>query len=149
MPTVSNAQENSFRNQRERWLRAYTDAQSMRERFPEVERLVLDMTFVDPSGAGRYSAQMRGLAASAKAFFALACPRTLCLDGGFDLDPLIVTLIRGHRAESNGVIKCGGWVHPTRTDNARCLLQMHYRLEAVYDLPKAGASSRRARTSEA
>jgi hypothetical protein len=149
MSTVSHSQENSFRNQRERWLRAYTDAQSMRERFPEVERLVLDMTFIDPTGAGRYSAQMRELAASAKAFFAFACPRTLCLDGGFDLDTHIVNLIRGHRAESNGVLKCGGWVHPSRTDNTRCLLQVHYRLEAVYDLPKPGPSGRRARTSEA
>src|SRR5262245_51155714 len=137
--------ENSFGDQREGWRRAYAEAPSVRERFPNVERLVIDLSFVDLKGIGRYSPQMRSLSAPAKAFFAFACPRTLCLQGGFDLDPIISSMLRASRTESIGVLECRGWVHPQRTENLRCRLQMHYRLEAVYELAKPGSSRRGAR----
>lgn len=140
-----NKQENSFGQQRDEWRRAYVEAHSVRERFPSVEQLVIDMTFSDQKGIGRYSSQMRSFSASAKAFFAFACPRTLCLHGGFNLDSIIGTLVHSKQTTSVGLLECHGWVHPERTQNARCLLQMHYRLEVVYEGPKASSSSRRPR----
>jgi hypothetical protein len=138
-------QDNSFGQQREEWRRAYAAALSLRERFPRVEQLVLDMSFTDPKAIGTYSPQMRSYSAPAKAFFAFACPRTLCVHGGFDLDPLIVTLLGSHRTSASGVLKCQGWVHPQHTESARCLLQMHYDLRAVYEIPKATGAGGRAR----
>jgi len=145
MSRDSKKQDNSFGQQREEWRRAYAAALSVRERFPRVEQLVLDMAFSDPKAIGRYSAQMRSFSAPAKAFFAFACPRTLCVHGGFDLDPLIVTLLNSHRTSVSGILKCHGWVHPEHTESARCLLQMHYQLQAVYEMPKASGSGGRAR----
>ena len=66
----------SFKRQQESWRHAYAQASSLRERFPSVEQLVVEMTFIDPKGMGRYSAQMRGFSPAAKAFFAIPCPRT-------------------------------------------------------------------------
>jgi hypothetical protein len=145
MSRDSKKQDNSFGQQREEMRRAYAEALSVRERFPRVEQLVIDMAFADLKGIGRYSPQMRSFSASAKAFFAFPCPRTLCLHGGFDLDSIIVNLLHSHRTESTGTLKCNGWVHPERTENARCLLQMRYRLQAVYEIPKASSPSRRVR----
>jgi hypothetical protein len=137
-------QDNLFGQQREEWRRAYAEALSVRERFPRVEQLVIDMAFTDLKGVGRYSAQMRSFSPSAKAFFAFACPRTLCLHGGFDLEPIIVKLLHDQRNASTGNLKCNGWVHPEHTEDARCLLQMRYRLQVLYEVPKASSSSRRA-----
>ena len=116
----------------------------MRERFPKLEHLVLDMTFTDLTGFGTYSPQKRTLSASAKAFFAFPCPRTLCLDGGFDLDSIILAMLDADRLTSTGMLRCHGWVDPRRTENARCLLQLRYRLQARYDAPQASRSSQRA-----
>jgi hypothetical protein len=130
----------SFKRQRETWRRAYAEACSLRERFPQVELVVVDMAFTDVKQMGRYSAQMRSFSASAKAFFAIAGPRTLCLDGGFDLDPIVLDLLGTGDTTTTGTLECRGWVDPTRPEHARCLLQMHYRLRVFYDAPEPNPS---------
>lgn len=134
-PDGSGKQKDSFRQQRETWRRAYADAPTVRERFPKVEQLVLDIGFVDPKHIGIYSAQMRGFSASAKAFFAIACPRTLCLDGGFDLDSVVAKMLCGRATTSIGSLECQGWICPTHADSARCRLQITYRLHVHFDAP--------------
>jgi len=134
----------SFKRQQEAWRRAYAEALSLRERFPQVEQLVVNMTFTDVKAMGRYSEQMRSMGASAKAFFAIACPRTLCLDGGFDLDAIVLGLLAGGETASMGTLQCCGWVDPTRAEHSRCQLQMHYRIEISYEASKLGATKRRA-----
>jgi len=133
MAVESKKQENSFRQQRERWMRAYAEAQSMRERLPQVEQLVLSIGFTDRHGIGTYSPQMRSLSAAAKAFFAIPCPRTLCLDGGFDLDPIILTMLDANQTASAGILTCQGWVDPGRAEDARCHLELRYEFQARYD----------------
>jgi len=140
MSSGNKKQEDSFRLQRETWRRAYAEAHSVRERFPKVEELVLDMAFTDLKGIGRYSPQMRSFSASAKAFFAIACPRTLCLDGGFDLDAIILAMLATGQSMSIGTLECRGWMDPARPENARCLLQMRYHLRARYAAPTASSS---------
>ena len=132
----------SFRRQQETWRRAYAEAYSLRERFPKVEEIVFEMAFTDLKGIGTYSPQMRSLSASAKAFFAIACPRTLCLDGGFDLDSIIRTMLGCGGTTSAGTLECQGWLDPARPENARCLLQLHYRLQVRYDAPTPGRQRR-------
>jgi hypothetical protein len=143
---TSKKQGDSFRQQQESWRRAYADAPSLRERFPQVEQLVLEMTFTDLQAFGTYSAQMRSFSPPAKAFFAIACPRTLCLDGGFDLDSVIRSMLACGGTTGGGTLECQGWLDPARPENARCLLQMHYRLQVRYDTPTAGRQ-RRTRSS--
>jgi hypothetical protein len=135
----------SFKRQQETWRRAYAAASNLRERFPQVERLVVDMAFTDVRQTGRYSAQMRSFSPSAKAFFAIACPRTLCLDGGFDLDSIVLDLLGSGQTASTGILECRGWVDPTRPEHARCLLRMHYRIQVVYDAPESRLSEGRTR----
>ena len=131
----------AFRRQQETWRRAYAEAYTLRERFPTVEQLVVDTAFTDLKEIGIYSPQMHSFSASAKAFFAIACPRTLCLDGGFDLDSILLAMLRNDRTTSIGTLECQGWLNPTRPESARCLLQMHYRLRVLYDAPQASASN--------
>jgi hypothetical protein len=134
----SKSSGDSFRRQQDAWRRAYAEALSLRERFPAVEEIVFEMAFTDLKSMGTYSPQMRSLSASAKAFFAIPCPRTLCLDGGFDLDSIIASMLGSGGTKAGGTLECQGWLDPARPEHARCLLQMHYRLHVRYDTPKAG-----------
>ena len=133
MPKENRPQDGSFGQQREMQRRAYAEAPSVRERFPRLEQLTIDMTFRDVKLLGTYSPQMRYLGAAAKAFFAFGCPRTLCLQGGFDLDPIIQSLFDSDRAKSSGILQCQGWLQPSRSDNARCRLELHYILHLAYE----------------
>lgn len=135
----------SFKRQQETWRRAYAEAASLRERFPQVGQLVVNMSFADVRRIGSYSAQMRSFSGSAKAFFAIACPRTLCLDGGFDLDSVVLELLEAGKTTSTGTLECPGWVDPTRSERARCLLHVQYRVQVLYDAPEPGPPGHRAR----
>jgi len=113
--------------------RAYAQALSVRERFPRLERLTIDMAFRDVKLLKTYSPQMRSFGAAAKAFFAFGCPRTLCLQGGFDLDPIIQRLFESDRAKSSGTLQCQGWLHASRSDNTRCRLELNYAVQLAYE----------------
>lgn len=138
-------QGDQFRQQQESWRRAYAEALSLRERFPQVEQLVLEMAFTDLQAFGTYSAQMRSISAPAKAFFAIACPRTLCLDGGFDLDAVVVDMLARGAAASAGTLECQGRITSARPTHTGCALQLQYRIEVVYVAGHPGVAKRRPR----
>jgi hypothetical protein len=123
-----------FRRQQESWRHAYAQALSLRERFPRIEQLIVDMTFTDTRGFGTYSPRMHSFSPSAKAFFAIACPRTLCVDGGFDLDALVVKLLRNSMKSATGTLECAGHMRPGHAGQGPCMLQMSYRFEIRYAL---------------
>jgi len=129
-------QGDSFRQQQERWRRAYAEAASVRERFPGLEALVVEMTFIDDKALGIYSPQLRRFSPAAKAFFGIACPRTLCLDGGFHLDAIVADLRERGATETTGRLGCEGAIHAAGLEHAPCRLQLDYRLELVYE-PRA------------
>jgi hypothetical protein len=133
----------SFKLQEEAWRRAYAEATIMQERFPAVEQLVLDIAFTDVGRIGTYSPQMHSFSPSAKGFFAVACPRTLCLHGGFDLDSTVSAMLSAGVTASSGTVECRGWVDPTCPDHARCRLQMYFRVQARYKAAEANVLSRR------
>src|SRR5262245_43819869 len=145
MAKENRPQDDSFGEQRETQRRAYAESPSVRERFPKLERLTIDMTFKDMKLLGTYSPQMRSFGAAAKAFFAFGCPRTLCLQGGFDLDPIIQTLFESNRAKSSGIVQCQGWLHSSRSENTRCRLQLHYTLQLAYESAESIRVRRRIR----
>jgi hypothetical protein len=122
----------SFKRQQESWRHAYAQAANLRDRFPSVEQLVAEMTFVDTKGMGRYSAQMRSFSPAAKAFFAIPCPRTLCLDGGFDFDAVIERLIAARKTAVGGTLECAGWMVAPAPGHANCGLQLTYQIRAEY-----------------
>ena len=123
----------SFRQQHETWRRAYAEATVLHDRFPDVEQVLLDLSFTDLSKIGTYSSQLRTISAPAKAFFAVPCPRTLCLDGGFDLDAIVSAMLKAGAATSTGKLECGGWIDPSRADHARCRLQMQFLVQVRYE----------------
>ena len=146
MAKENRRQDISLEQQRETQRRAYAEALSLRERFRGLEQLTIDMTFEDLKLLGTYSPQMRSFGAAAKAFFAFGCPRTLCFQGGFDLDPIIQSLFDSDRAKSSGTLECRGWLQPSRSDNARCRLHLHYTLQLQYESPESIRVRRRTRT---
>jgi hypothetical protein len=131
----------SFRRQAESRRRAYAEAQSLRERFPGVEEIVADLAFIDKQQLGVYSAQLRSFSSAAKAFFSIACPRALCLGGGFELDQLIVKLIETHKSTAAGVLECPGCIDP-RNPHSTCLLRLNYQIVVRYEPQPPGASEK-------
>ena len=122
----------AYRQQQDARRRAYLAARSLREESPRIERLVLQMSFVDPRGTGHYSPQMHAFSPGAKAFFIVPCPCSLCLDGGFDLGPAVARALAAGAKDSTGHLVCKGWQGPQQAEKDRCGIEMRYRLAACY-----------------
>ena len=71
------------RHAREERRRAYLSAPTLRDQFPNVEQVVLQLSFTDYSGMSQYSAQTHTFSPAATAFFEIPCPSTVCTGGGF------------------------------------------------------------------
>jgi hypothetical protein len=124
----------AFKRQQETWRRAYAEALSLRERFPGVEQLVIEMSFSDARAIGTYSPITHSFSPSAKAFLVVPCPRTLCLDGGFEIEPIVIRVLQAGKRSAVGTLRCGGRLEQGALGSSACDLRMNYRIELHYEL---------------
>lgn len=123
-------QPDSFKHQVELWRNEYAHATSLRERHPELDALVIDCRFIDPTNFGTYSPRTQSFYPAAKAFFGFACPRLLCLNGGFRLDEVVRQLVESRKAEASGILECTGHLHPQDAQPTPCRLRLQYKVDA-------------------
>ena len=83
------------------------DAGSVSKRFPEVVGIVISMRYYNQRGI-KSILRTFNFSPTSYAFFNVACLNKNCAEGGFELTPVINTMIRNHRVETKGVISCEG-----------------------------------------
>lgn len=117
---------------RERMMSERTRSAPLREAFPGVEQLRIELVFNDAS-AHTPSPQFHTLYPAASAFFRFSCPCADC-DGDFDLSSAVASLIEstaGRRrvdATSSGRMHCQGVRLRDLTGQKECLMQLSFRL---------------------
>jgi hypothetical protein len=125
----------TYRHEREERHRAYLNTGLLRDEFPRIEQLTLQLMFTDASGMSSYSSQMRSFAPAATAFFEIPCPSTACMGGGFDLGSVIWKLSGRAGHETAGRLDCQGRDSTDERDPHYCPVQLHYRVTVAYAGP--------------
>jgi len=82
------------------------EAGSVATHFPEVENIVMNMTY-NQRGAKSILRSFH-FTPSSYAFFIVNCLRKDCVDGGFDLTQIITAMIKNRRVEVKGALSCKG-----------------------------------------
>jgi hypothetical protein len=111
----------------------------LRSAFPEVERLRIELSFVDASSISPAS-QVHTLYPAARAFFTYRCPHSDC-NGEFELADIIRTAVSDGMHEAHGALLCTGVRPGERGSKRACQLRLVYAISA--DL----AADRRARAA--
>lgn len=117
---------------RERLLNERTRCAPLREVFPNVDQLRIELVFNDAS-AFIPSPQFHTLYPAASAFFRFACPCADC-DGDFDLTGAVAALLEnstGRRridASSSGGMECRGVRLRDMAGQKNCPMQLSFRL---------------------
>jgi len=117
---------------RERLLNERTRCAPLREVFPNVDQLRIELVFNDAS-AFVPSPQLHTLYPAASAFFRFACPCADC-DGDFDLTAAVAALLEssaGRRridASSSGRMDCQGVRLRDMAGQKGCPMQLSFRL---------------------
>jgi hypothetical protein len=112
---------------------ARAGAPALRERFPQVARLSIDLRFEERNGRTP-SPQQHTLFPAARAFFRFACPCAEC-DGDFDLTAAVDALAgaagtgrRPAEAAASGRLQCEGWRARDRAGSRPCSIELQYSL---------------------
>ena len=120
------------------WRRDRAAAQTLRNGFPRVERIHIDMKFVD--GAAYTPAdQSHILHPAAQAFFSFPCPYADC-DGRFDLEAVVTGVLKSSAHSGDGDLECAG--HRARDGKSEqlCGLHLRFTVSAQYERDSAAAT---------
>lgn len=117
---------------RDQLVKERTQAAPLRQAFPRVEQLRIELDFNDARGRA-HSPQVHTLYPAARAFFRFACTCTDC-DGDYDLDSAVTALLnnaaKGTRT-ARGTLVCDGARRDLRADGATCSIHINYRLTST------------------
>jgi hypothetical protein len=116
---------------REQMLNARTRAAALRDIYPDLGQLGIELVF-DDHIAPKPSPQLRTLYPAAPAFFRFPCPCTDC-DGDFDLTTAVAGLMEKssvRKLTTGGTLTCAGVRLRDRADNKACTMTVTYKLVA-------------------
>lgn len=112
---------------------ARAGAPALRERFPQVTTVRIDLRFEERNGRTP-SPQQHTLFPAARAFFRFACPCAEC-DGDFDLTAAVDALAgslgtakRPAQSAASGQMRCEGWRARDRAGSRPCTIELEYSL---------------------
>lgn len=84
------------------------DAGLLSERFPDVESIVITMSYYQKGSVLVLMKRTVNVFPGSPAYFLMECVKNDCTDGGFDLDSVVTSMVRGHRESGNGELLCHG-----------------------------------------
>jgi hypothetical protein len=116
---------------RERLRRDRAAALALREVYPAVLQLRLDLVF-QGSTSNNPAAQSHTLHAPARAFFEFPCPYADC-DGHFDLGAAVKTAICDPRRRAAGELRCSGMRAVHVGGKESCQLLLGYNVTATFE----------------
>ena len=89
------------------------------ERFPEVSGMVIQMTYFRKGLNPVLMLRTVNVFPTAYAYFYMDCMITGCIDGGFDLSPVIREMVKKHTRLKKGTLVCSGENDGLASDHAR------------------------------
>lgn len=98
----------SYREQLEVKKNIMLAAGLVSERFPGVSNIEFRMTYYQKTKDPVLMKRTVSFSPANYAFFRLDCMRDECSGGGFDLAPVVNSLVKGRKTEGKGSINCQG-----------------------------------------
>lgn len=99
------------------------------KRYPEVEVIEFQLTFVDPDEEEPLTVAHRRQPRHS-AIFRFECPSRRCVGGGFDLDGPAHAMLREGEHRTEGRLACRGWRDRRRDE--RCEFEVRFVVWADY-----------------
>lgn len=104
MNNNTNSRKNAARTER---LQQRADAGFVASHYPEVASIVIHMMY-NQKGIAKSLPRVVNFFPGSYALFRVDCLSKGCVDGGFDLNHTITTMIRNRRGAAKGEISCEG-----------------------------------------
>lgn len=132
MRIVSRTTRSAHEQRREESLRRRTAAGTIRQAFPHVDVVRVELRF-GTERSSMPSPQLHALHAPAPACFEFSCPHGDC-DGFFDLNDVVRPLLGASGNHAEGSLECSGTRAHGGAARRPCRLLLTYRVSALYRL---------------
>jgi hypothetical protein len=121
---MTNSEKNAARRER---TQQKLESGLVSEHFPKVSSIVIDVR--NCYGKINPITVLRTLNfwPNSYAYFNIECLSKGCLDGGFDLDQVVTTMVKGHKGSGEGEIVCDG--NNLSSDHSN----IHYKINIQYN----------------
>lgn len=98
------------------------------ERYPQVSDMVIFMIYYQIGANPVLMQRTVNISPKDSAYFKMDCMIKDCVDGGFDLTPVITTMIKGHKKSAKGKLVCCGKTDVPSPDHASISydIEIHY-----------------------
>ena len=97
------------------------------ERFPKVKSLVINMTYYQQGVNPVLMLRTINVLPTTYAYFNMECMIRDCVDGGFDLTPIITRMVKGLKKTVKGKLVCKGKSDGLEADHASILYEITIR----------------------
>jgi hypothetical protein len=84
------------------------DAGLVLESYPNVSNIVILMTYYQKSSDAVFMVRTVNVFPESYAYFHMQCTMKECVEGGFDLAPIIAGMIKGRKKKGRGKLVCRG-----------------------------------------
>lgn len=129
---MSRRKPDIYEREKQRRLEAYHRSPLLKEKYPQVTDIMVEMKFKDPDEGSNPESKQEKYSQESKAFFEIDCPYAECISGGFDLSLAIDKLVTSRLNKLNGTITCQGWQDKERRNKHHCFLELNYTICANY-----------------
>lgn len=103
------------------------DAGLLSERYPAVSSVVISMDYHQRNTGPVYMQRIVNFFPNSAAYFYMECMRNDCIDGGYNLEPVITSMTRGRLETGSGELVCPG-------DNPSAHARINYSIAIQYDM---------------
>lgn len=110
-----------------------TNAGLVSERFPKVSSIVINMTYYQKVANPILMERTINILPASYAYFNMECMIKDCVNGGFDLNPVISDLIKNRKKSGKGKLVCKGKIDSGSSEHA----SVSYEINIQY-LKKSG-----------
>lgn len=119
---MSNKLKNAERLERKQQK---ADAGLMSARYPDATSVIIYMNYYQRSTGQSIMQRTVNFSPSSAAYFHMGCIRHDCINGGFNLEPVITTMMRGRLESSKGELVCPG-------NDSSCHARIDYKITIQY-----------------
>ncbi|MEW5746277.1 MAG: hypothetical protein AB1805_12670 [Nitrospirota bacterium] len=84
------------------------DAGPVSARYPGVTSIVIAMDYYKKGPGPSFMQRTVNFFPGSAAYFLMECMGDKCIDGGFDLEPIIHTMVKGRQESASGELACPG-----------------------------------------
>ncbi len=94
------------------------------ERFPQVSRMVINMTYYQKGSNSVLMVRTVNFIPADSAYFNMECMTKGCVDGGFDLSSIIARMIKTRQKSVKGKLTCCGKTDADTSDHASIVYEI-------------------------